>query len=111
MPTRARSKTSQRPRARETIETRTPNVPSARRAVDAAKYRAMKAVLLEVLPRRGPGLTQTEMMEAVAARAPKAQFPDAGKSSWWAKCVQLDLEARGQVVRDHRARPLRWTRK
>jgi hypothetical protein len=27
---------------------------------------------------------------------------------WWAKSVQLDLEARRLVVRDKRSKPLRW---
>lgn len=41
--------------------------------------------------------------------APKDLFP-AHTYHWWAKCVQLDLEARGEVVRDAKAKPLRWRR-
>jgi uncharacterized protein YndB with AHSA1/START domain len=31
------------------------------------------------------------------------------KAGWWTKCVQLDLEAKGTVVRKT-AKPLRWHR-
>jgi hypothetical protein len=31
-------------------------------------------------------------------------------SSWWMKSVQLDAEARGDVVRDKTSKPLRWRR-
>ena len=30
---------------------------------------------------------------------------------WWAKTVQLDAEARGEVIRDDGGKPLRWKRK
>lgn len=92
------------------IMVRTPNVPGYEHPVDAAKYEAMKRVLLAVMPRTGPGLTQKEMFEAAREIAPEATFPG-GTLSWWAKSVQLDLEARGVLVRDASAKPLRWKRR
>jgi len=86
------------------------NVPGYTHPVDAAHYEAMKKVLLRVLPKDGPGLTQTEMWERAAALADRALFPDRGKVGWWAKCVQLDLEAKEVIVRDKGAKPLRWRR-
>ncbi len=48
-----------------------------------------------------------EMMERVGSRAPKDLFP--GKTHmWWAKCVQLDMESKHELVRDKTAKPLRW---
>jgi hypothetical protein len=35
--------------------------------------------------------------------------PGGAKAGWWVKTVQLDLEAKGIVVRDG-GRPLRWSR-
>ena len=90
---------------------RTPNVPGYSGKVDGAKYEAVKKVLLAVLPPRAPGMTQEEMLGAARPRLPAELFPGGAKSGWWVKCVQLDLEARGQVVRDRTARPLRWTRR
>ena len=65
----------------------------------------MKSVLLKVLPKRAPGMTDAEMMRAVGKVAPKATFPRT-TYRWWAKCVQLDLEARGTLVRK-KVTPLR----
>ena len=90
------------------VEVRTPNVPGHRARVDAAKYEAMKAVLLRVMPARSPGITQTEMMTALKKKAPKHTFPGT-TYMWWGKCVQLDLEARGLLVREE-SKPLRWHR-
>ncbi len=86
------------------------NVPGYTHAVDAAHYEGMKKTLLKVLPKVGPGLTQAEMWENAAKVADKKLFPDRGKVGWWMKSVQLDLEAKGVIVRDKSAKPLRWRR-
>lgn len=83
------------------------NVPGYTTTVDAAKYGAMRAALLQVVPASG-GLTQAEMFDAVKPRLPDALFPGGAKSEWWTKCVQLDLEAKKLLVRDG-GKPLRWT--
>jgi hypothetical protein len=70
----------------------------------------MKKAMLAVLPKKGPGLTQQEVRDAVIAHLPEAIFPGGEKAGWWAKTVQLDLEAKGIIVRDRAARPLRWSR-
>ena len=90
------------------VVVRTPNKPRSTQRVDAAKYAAMKRVLLRVMPSKAPGLTQNEMMAAVLKASPKDVFP-AKTSYWWAKCVQLDLEARGELARET-TKPLRWHR-
>ena len=92
------------------IEVKNVNVPGYVTKVDKAKYEAMKKAMLKALPKRPPGLTQQEIRNAVLPFLPEAEFPGGGKVGWWAKCVQLDLEARGLVVRDRKAKPLRWTR-
>ena len=79
-------------------------------SVDAKKYNAMKGALLKVLPRKAPGLTGTEMSEAVLRHLPETEFPGGVKSGWWLKAVQLDLEAKAIVVRETTAKPLRWHR-
>ena len=84
----------------------TPNVPGYTNNVDERKYAAMKDILLKVVPRKSPGLTQGEMFDAVRAAAGQNRFPGS-THRWWAKCVQLDLEAKGVLVRE-RTTPLRW---
>jgi hypothetical protein len=86
------------------------NVPGKTTRVNAEKYTAMRRVLLRVLPMRPPGLTQAEMLESIRAHLPQDLWPNGEKSGWWMKTVQLDLEAKGLVVRDTRARPTRWQR-
>lgn len=97
------------PKAGAKIATRTPNVRGYSRPVDAAKYAAMKRLVLRVTPRKAPGITGNEMIAAVGKIAPRDVFP--GDSfHWWSKVVQLDLEARGELARDAAAKPLRWRR-
>lgn len=83
------------------------NHPGKSSNVDATKYQAMKKALLKVLPSSSPGLTQKEMMSAVKAHLPEEIFPGGAKSGWWVKTVQLDLEARQEMVRED-TKPLTW---
>jgi len=70
----------------------------------------MKPALLKVLPGEAPGLTESEMSKAVLVHLPEAEFPGGAKSGWRLKAVQLDLEAKGIVMREMAAKPLRWHR-
>jgi hypothetical protein len=105
--TRPRSASGEAPAGKVAVGT--PNVPGYTNFVDAAKYGAMKDILLEVMPSKPPGLTQGEMFEAVRQRKSNATFPGS-TDRWWAKCVQLDLESKGVLTRDGGA-PLRWWRR
>ena len=82
-------------------------VPGKTSRVNAAKYQAMKQAMLQVLPREEPGLTQAEIRRAVIAHLPDDLYPGGSTAGWWAKTVQLDLEAKGIVIREA-TKPLRW---
>ena len=84
------------------------NVPGWTGKVDQAKYEAMKKALLKVVPKAAPGITQTEMRNKVVLHLPDALFPGGEKADWWSKCVQLDLEYEGILVRERDQKPLRW---
>jgi len=86
------------------------NVPGHTARVDRGKYEAMRRALLKVLPRKMPGLTQKEMFEAVKAHLPESLFPGGAKAGWWAKTVQLDLEAKQVIIRSTEIKPIRWRR-
>lgn len=77
--------------------------------VDADKYEAMRIALLKALPKKAPGLTQAEMLDTLKLHLSEALFPKGEKAGWWMKCVQLDLEAKGVIVREA-SKPLRWYR-
>lgn len=91
----------------EKITVENVNMPGKSSRVDAAKYNAMKASMLKVLPKQKPGLTQNEIREAILPHLPQDLFPGGSTSGWWAKTVQLDLEAKGVVIRED-TKPLRW---
>ena len=67
----------------------------------------MKKVYLKVLPKQAPGATQKEVLALVTPDLPPDLYPDGKTSGWWVKTVQLDLEAKGKVVREA-SKPLRW---
>lgn len=92
------------------LEVENVNHPGQTSNVDATKYHAMRKVFLEVLPKSEPGLSQREIQEAVKHRLPDDLFPGGKTSGWWAKTVQLDLEAKGVVVRED-TKTLRWHRR
>lgn len=91
---------------REIYEAENVNHPGATHRVDAEKYAAAREAILKILPKRAPGLNQSELSAAMRKALSRTQFPGT-TSSWWMKTVQLDLEAKGLVIRDH-TKPLTW---
>lgn len=81
--------------ARKMVEVENVNHPGPVKLVDAPMYDAMKRALLKVLPKTSPGLTVEEIYARVAMQLPEDLFPAGAKAGWWAKTVQLDLEAKG----------------
>jgi hypothetical protein len=75
--------------------------------VDPEKYDAMKRAFLKILPVTPPGLTAVEIGKRVLSHLPGDLFPQGAKAGWWKKAVQLDLEAKGIIVRNE-TKPLRW---
>ena len=98
------------PIAREVVAVENVNIPGSTSNVNAEKYEAMRGVLLKILPKKLPGLTQAEMASAILTHLPHHLWPNGEKSMWWLKTVQLDLEAKGLVVRNVKAKPTRWLR-
>ena len=83
------------------------NVPGRTTRVDGKMYAAMKKAMLKVLPASPPGLTQSEVREAVVPHLPEELYPGGAKVGWWSKTVQLDLEAKSVIIRED-TKPLRW---
>ena len=67
----------------------------------------MRRAFLQLLPSSSPGLTQKEIQNQVKQFLSDDVFPNGETSGWWAKTVQLDLEAKGMVIREQ-TKPLRW---
>jgi hypothetical protein len=85
------------------------NHPGKTERLDAVPYNAMKQAILAVLPAALPGITVAEMQAAILAHLPEAIFPGGARAGWWAKAVQLDLEAKKIIVREA-TKPLRLHR-
>ena len=81
------------------IEIQNVNTPGRTERVDRAKYEAMRAALLLVLPRKAPGMTVADAKAALLPALPEALFPQGKTAGWWLKAVQLDLEAKGTIAR------------
>jgi len=92
----------------EIVQTLNVNAPGKTYPRNAAKYEAARKVFLKVIPKSGAGVTQSEMMALMKKALAGSDFGSA--VGWWTKTVQLDAEARGEVVRDS-GKPLRWKRK
>ena len=81
------------------------NAPGKTYPRDADKYEAARKAFLKVMPTKAPGVAQAEMMALMKQALPSATWGTT--QGWWAKTVQLDAEARGEVIRDG-GKPLRW---
>lgn len=92
------------------VEMRNVNSPDHVVRVERAKYDAMRAAMLAVVPTEPPGLTAAEIKERLLPLLPDTLFPGGAKAGWWQKGVQLDLEARGQMARAD-TKPLRFYRR
>lgn len=90
------------------VQTLNINTPGKTYPRDADKYEAARKAFLKVMPKSGPGATQAEMMALMKQALPSSEWGTT--QGWWTKTVQLDAEARGEVIRDG-GKPLRWKRK
>jgi len=95
--------------ADEKVRVENVNVPGYVTRLDAVMYGAMRRAIFKVLPSKAPGLTQSDICSAVVPHLPKDLFPGGAKAGWWAKAVQLDLEAKKLLAREP-SKPLRWHR-
>lgn len=82
------------------IEVENVNTPGRTTRVDRAKYEAMRAAYLAVLPKGPPGISAAKAKDLLKPNLPQDLFPGGATSGWWLKSVQLDLEAKGIVKRE-----------
>ncbi len=84
---------------KRTIQVENFTSPGRLYTVDADKFEAMREAYLSVLTTELPGRTPAQIQAAVVGRLPEPLFPGGAKAGWWAKSVQLDLEAKGVILR------------
>ena len=107
----AKAKTSAKPAKKpekRIVQTLNVNAPGKTYPRDADKYEAARKAFLKVMPKSGAGVTQAEMMALMKKALAGSEF--GSTVGWWTKTVQLDAEARSEVMRDG-GKPLRWKRK
>ncbi|TPW06883.1 MAG: hypothetical protein FD125_91 [bacterium] len=85
--------------SKRTIQVENAVSPGHLTPVNADKYEAMRKAYLEALPSDEPGATPAEIKAKLLPHLPEELFPGGQTAGWWAKCVQLDLEAKGVIVR------------
>lgn len=94
-------------KASSLVDLSNPNRPGFIRRVDAGKYEAVRTAILAVLQREAAGLPFSELVAGVRTHLPERLFPGGTTCGWWTKNVQLDLEAKGILVRAA-TKPARW---
>ena len=83
----------------EKIEIENVGQPGKVYRVEAEKFSAMKAAVLAALPPAPPGMSVSDLIDAVKSELPQDLFPGGDKAGWWVKAVQLDLEAKKVIAR------------
>jgi hypothetical protein len=83
------------------------NQPGKTTRVNAEKYNAMHDAIVAVLTGQSEPLDYAAIKQSVKPLLPENLFPGGATSGWWIKCVQLDLEAKGRLVRT-KDKPLRF---
>ena len=89
------------------VEVENVNVPGQVTRVDAAKYNAMKAAMMQIMG--DEPMTAKAIKEASKAHLPEDLFPGGATAGWWQKSVQLDLEAKG-ILKRHDTKPLTFSK-
>lgn len=77
--------------------------------VDRMKYEAMRDALLAVLLPASRGIVISEAKKRLLPTLSQDLFPGGDTAGWWLKAAQLDLEAKGKIMRDF-TRPVRLYR-
>jgi hypothetical protein len=75
--------------------------------VERVKFLAMRDVLLSVLPAKAPRITSAEVKGRILHVLAQDLFPGTAKAGWWQKAAQLDLEAKGCILRED-TKPLKF---
>lgn len=91
------------------IEVENVTSPGKTYRVDRARFEAMRKAYLRAAPAGPPGMTVAEIGRRVLPLLPDDLFPGGAKAGLWAKAVQLDLEAEGDLARG-RGSPVRLWR-
>ena len=73
-----------------------------------ARYRAVRAAMLEVLPAKGEGLTLEELAAAITPRLPRPLFPRG--AGFYTLAVKTHLESIGLLTVVEGSRPARHLR-
>ena len=81
------------------MEIRNVGQPGKTYRVNAAKFRAMQAAVLAVLPDGVPGMAVADLVRGVVPLLPDDLYPGGKTAVWWVKAVHLDQEAKGVIAR------------
>ena len=80
------------------------NVPGSTTRASKAMYDAMQQAMWKVLPATAPGLTESEICDAVAPHRPEDLYPGGAKAAGGRRLCSRIPEARGTLVRGRPSR-------
>jgi hypothetical protein len=78
--------------------------------VRSDKYLQVREAVLDLLPAEGAGMTTEELVARLRAELPADRFPTEASVRWFVTAVRIDLEARREIHRVGRTRPVRYRR-
>jgi hypothetical protein len=97
-----------RPEEKVRCQTPTPGKKPVR--IPAWKYEAVRKAILDVVPRKEPGIEFQELPKRVARKLPVATRRDLGSVSWHTTVVKLHMEVVGELRRVPGISPQRLVR-
>jgi hypothetical protein len=90
---------------------RTPTPERKPTRIERWKFDAVRRAILEVLPRRAPGVAYMSELPGLVERALTPEERTAlGSAGWYTTTVKLELEVRGEIARVPRSSPQRLIR-
>lgn len=69
------------------------------------KYVAVRAAILEVLPKSPPGIPAKDLPELVKSELADADLEALGSVGWHTTTVKLNMEVDGEIARDPTQKP------
>ncbi|HUC20893.1 MAG TPA: hypothetical protein VMR98_05380 [Candidatus Polarisedimenticolaceae bacterium] len=88
---------------KETFLTRNPDTKKKGVRVDKIKYDIIRDAIIAILRERGP-LSFANLLAAMKERVDSAKFDGGSSVNWHTTTVRLDMEAKGELVYDRKAK-------
>ncbi len=84
------------------VECRSPRSDN-KTTIHAWKFEAVRKAIVEVVPREGDGVRMQDVVQEIGSHMPEDDLSELGDLKWFIQTVRLEMEVRGELVRETRA--------